>query len=214
MKLSIKQAFLVSAVIAMAASSNNHLVHATDDDTAAAAEAASTTVGDDSAAEVKVQEAIEVVVADDAGAADTAAAKECTAEEDCIAPPAEEEIVVPPVTDEGEKAEESTTTAAEEDPSCPSRPHVIRCAAKYLDTNQNGQLERSELETAMNAVPWLLRSLLNIIGSIDAIMKKCDANGDGAIDIDVDMKATEETCLATCFKRKAFKRLFFPDCTE
>lgn len=213
MKLSIKQAFLVSAVIAMAASSNNHLVHATDDDTAAAAEAASTTVGDDSAAEVKVQEAIEVVVADDAGAADTAAAKECTAEEDCIAPPAEEEIVVPPVTDE-EEAEESTTTAAEEDPSCPSRPHVIRCAAKYLDTNQNGQLERSELETAMNAVPWLLRSLLNIIGSIDAIMKKCDANGDGAIDIDVDMKATEETCLATCFKRKAFKRLFFPDCTE
>jgi len=213
MKLSIKHAFLVSAVIALAASSNNHLVHATDDDTAAAAEAASTTVGDDSAAEVKVQEAIEVVVADDAGAADTAAAKECTAEEDCIAPPAEDEIVVPPVTDE-EEAEESTTTAAEEDPSCPSRPHVIRCAAKYLDTNQNGQLERSELETAMNAVPWLLRSLLNIIGSIDAIMKKCDANGDGAIDIDVDMKATEETCLATCFKRKAFKRLFFPDCTE
>jgi len=213
MKLSIKHAFLVSAVIALAASSNNLLVHATDDDTAAAAEAASTTVGDDSAAEVKVQEAIEVVVADDAGAADTAAAKECTAEEDCIAPPAEDEIVVPPVTDE-EEVEESTTTAAEEDPSCPSRPHVIRCAAKYLDTNQNGQLERSELETAMNAVPWLLRSLLNIIGSIDAIMKKCDANGDGAIDIDVDMKATEETCLATCFKRKAFKRLFFPDCTE
>jgi len=131
---------------------------------------------------------------------------------------------VPPLIEEAEAEtgteEQPTTTTAtttsteEEDPSCPSRPHVIRCAAKYLDTNQNGQLEKSELETAMNAVPWILRSVLNIIGSIDAIMKKCDANGDGAIDIDVDMKATEETCLATCFKRKAFKRLFFPDCTE
>ena len=206
MKLSIKQAFLLSA-IAMAAS-NNHLVRASDD--------AATTAGDDAAAEVKVQEAIEVVVADET----TDGAKECTAEEDCIAPPAEEEEeVVPPVVEE-EAVEEPTTTTSttttteEEDPSCPSRPHVIRCAAKYLDTNQNGQLEKSELETAMNAVPWILRSLLNIIGSIDAIMKKCDADGDGAIDIEGDMKATEETCLATCFKRKAFKRLFFPDCTE
>ena len=205
MKLSIKQAFLLSA-IAMAASTN-HLVHASDD------AASTTTVGDDSAAEVKVQEAIEVVVADETDGA----AKECTAEEDCIAPPAEEEVV-PPVVEEEETIEESTTTTTvtteEEDPACPSRPHVIRCAAKYLDTNQNGQLEKSELETAMNSVPWILRSLLNIIGSIDAIMKKCDADGDGAIDIEGDMKATEETCLATCFKRKAFKRLFFPDCTE
>jgi len=206
MKLSIKQAFLLSA-IAMAAS-NNHLVHA--DDTA---DAAAATAGDDSAAEVKLQEAIEVVAEDDTT---DDAAKECTAEEDCIAPPAEEEEVVPPVVEEEEVVEEESesTTTTEEDPSCPSRPHVIRCAAKYLDTNQNGQLEKSELETAMNAVPWILRSLLNIIGSVDAIMKKCDADGDGAIDIDVDMKATEETCLATCFKRKAFKRLFFPDCTE
>lgn len=45
-------------------------------------------------------------------------------------------------------------------------------------------------------------------------MKKCDADGDGSITIDVDMEETKETCLATCFKRKAFKKLFFPDCTE
>ena len=200
MKLSIKRTFLLSA-IAMAALSTNHLVHASDDTAAAAAE---TTAGDDSAAEIKVQEAIEVVADDDT--TDGAAAKECTAEEDCIAPPEEE--VIPPVV------EEETITTEEEDPACPSRPHIIRCAAKYLDINQNNQLERSELEQAMNSVPWILRSLLNIIGSIDAIMKKCDADGDGAIDIEGDMKATEETCLATCFKRKVFKKLFFPDCTE
>ncbi|KAL7467332.1 hypothetical protein ACHAXS_007576 [Conticribra weissflogii] len=47
---------------------------------------------------------------------------------------------------------------APEDPKCPSRPHVIRCAAKYLDSDHNGSLERSELEAAMNEVPWLLRS--------------------------------------------------------
>ena len=198
MKLSMKQAFLLSA-IAMAASSNN-LVHA--DDTAAAAAA-----GDDSAAEVKVQEAIEV--ASDAGDA----AKECTADDEtCISPPKEDEEI--PEVKEEDATESTTTTTEEEDPSCPSRPHVIRCAAKYLDTNKNGALEKSELEVAMNAVPWLLRSLLNIIGSVDAIMKKCDADGDGAIDIEVDMKATEETCLATCFKRKVFKNLFFPDCIE
>lgn len=210
MKLSIKQAFLLSA-IAMAAS-NNHLVHA--DDTADAVTDA-TAAEDDSAAEVKLQEAIEVVADTTTSDEADAAAKECTAEEDCIAPSAEEEEIVPPVQVEEQVEEQATTTTeVEEDPSCPSRPHVIRCAAKYLDTNQNGQLEKSELETAMNAVPWILRSLLNIIGSIDAIMKKCDADGDGAIDIEGDMKATEETCLATCFKRKAFKRLFFPDCAE
>ena len=27
-----------------------------------------------------------------------------------------------------------------EDPNCPSRPYVIRCAAEYLDTNKNGRI--------------------------------------------------------------------------
>ena len=193
MKLSLKQAFLLSAIAVAASNNSNCFVHA---DESAAAAAATT----------------EEVVADNA-------AKECTTDDEtCISP--EEETIVPPVEEE-ETTEESTTTTTtkttseeEEDPACPSRPHVIRCAAKYLDTNQNGALEKSELETAMNTVPWILRSLLNIIGSVDAIMKKCDADGDGSIDIEVDMKATEETCLATCFKRKVFKKLFFPDCTE
>ena len=99
-----------------------------------------------------------------------------------------------------------------EDPSCPSRPHIVKCAAKYLDTNQNDKLEREELEVAIAALPFLARGVLKIIGSVDKIMAKCDADGDGAIGIETDMPNTEETCLATCFKRKAFKAAFFPEC--
>ena len=98
------------------------------------------------------------------------------------------------------------------DPSCPTRPHIIKCAAKYLDLNKNDKLERSELETAINGLSWLSRGVLKVIGSIDKIMAKCDADGDDAIGILTDMPATEETCLASCFKRKAFKGAFFPDC--
>lgn len=100
------------------------------------------------------------------------------------------------------------------DPRCPSRPHIIRCAAQYLDTNHNGKLERKELETAIDKLPWYSRGILKIIGSVDKIMKKCDYDGDGAISIDHDMENTKETCLATCFKRKAFKSAFFPECDK
>lgn len=44
-----------------------------------------------------------------------------------------------------------------EDPSCPSRPHIIRCAAEYLDLNKNDKLERSELDTAIGKLNWLAR---------------------------------------------------------
>ena len=108
----------------------------------------------------------------------------------------------------------TATPEGPEDPKCPSRPHVIRCAAKHLDVNGNGALERSELEDALGQTSWLLRGLLKVLGSVDTIMKKCDADGDGAIDIKHDMAATAETCLATCTKRRAFKFLLFPDCNE
>ena len=82
-----------------------------------------------------------------------------------------------------------------EDPACPSRPHIIRCAAAHLDVNKNNKLERQELQDAIDSLPWLARGVLKIIGSVDKIMSKCDADGDGAISIDHDMAATEETCL-------------------
>lgn len=146
----------------------------------------------DAAVEPKVEVAVDVAVDVDADAG-----KQCAAADDgdCAPRPAAG----------GED---------EEDPKCPSRPHVIRCAAAHLDTNRNGALEREELDDAIGGVSWILRGLLNVIGSVDAIMKKCDADGDGKITIEEDMRATEETCLATCFKRKAFKSLFFPECTE
>ena len=56
------------------------------------------------------------------------------------------------------------------------------------------------------------RGILRILGSVDKMMEKCDVDGDDAISIDYDMKHNQETCLATCFKRRAFKASFFPDC--
>lgn len=155
-------------------------------------DAAVTSDAADAAAEAKLEEAVETATTDEA---EGDAGKECAADDSaCIAPDA--------------------PAAEEENPKCPSRPHVVRCAAKYLDANHNGALEREELESAMGDVSWIVRGLLKVIGSVDSIMKKCDADGDGKITIEQDMEATKETCLATCFKRNAFKRLFFPDCTE
>lgn len=112
-------------------------------------------------------------------------------------------------------AEEKIEVIEEEiDPKCPSRPHIIRCAAHYLDVNHNGKLERQELSDAIDKLPWYSRGVLKIIGSVDKIMKKCDYDGDGAISIVHDMENTKETCLATCFKRKAFKSAFFPECDK
>lgn len=92
----------------------------------------------------------------DAAAGD--AGKECAAD-DC--PESVETISeTSNVESTTESATETTTTTdevSEDDPNCPPRPHVIRCAAKYLDTNHNGRLEKEELESAMGGVSWLLR---------------------------------------------------------
>lgn len=61
----------------------------------------------------------------------------------------------------------------EEDPNCPSRHHVILCAEKYLDTNRNRKLDRSELQTAIDNLPWWSRGILKILGSVDKMMTKC-----------------------------------------
>jgi hypothetical protein len=129
-------------------------------------------------------------------------------EQECANPGQDGECADPAAVAEEEKIDE------EIDPSCPSRPHIIRCAAHYLDTNNNGKLERKELEDAIAKLPWYSRGILKIIGSVEKIMKKCDYDRDGAISIDHDMENTKETCLATCFKRKAFKSAFFPECDK
>jgi len=55
--------------------------------------------------------------------------------------------------------ETATTTTIDSDvdgekPNCPSREYVIRCSGEYLDTNKNGLLERTELQAAIDALPW------------------------------------------------------------
>ena len=92
-----------------------------------------------------------------------------------------------------------------EDPNCPSRALVIKCAAIHLDKNGNNKLDRDELDAAIDSLPWYSRGLfsvyyvathtcylgrcyltlsiscpphpslpgiLNILGSVDKMMKK------------------------------------------
>jgi hypothetical protein len=57
--------------------------------------------------------------------------------------------------DQGECLNPDTATTAQrvqeedDDPNCPSRDSIIRCARKYLDTNDNGKLDRAELESSI-----------------------------------------------------------------
>ena len=57
-----------------------------------------------------------------------------------------------------------------EDPNCPSRDLIIRCAGKHLDTNGNGKLDRPELEMAIASLPWYARGILKILGSVDKMV--------------------------------------------
>jgi hypothetical protein len=65
----------------------------------------------------------------------------------------------------------TTTSTMEEDPSCPSRALIIRCAGIHLDTNANGKLDRFELEAAIGSLPWFARGVLQILGSVDKMVR-------------------------------------------
>jgi hypothetical protein len=147
-----------------------------------------------------------------------AAQEDCGTPGECANPdvegaPAKGEVAADLGEQQQQQVIESTQQEkVEEDPKCPSRPHIIRCTAEYLDVNKNNKLDRIELEEAINKLPWLARGVLKIIGSVNSIMKKCDVDQDDAISMDHDMEHNQETCLATCFKRRAFKSAFFPAC--
>ena len=116
-------------------------------------------------------------------------------------------------TPENDSSDSQTTTSTSDiSKTCPDRDHLMRCAAEYLDSNKNGKLDRSELQDAISGLPWYSRVFLNILGSVDKMMQKCDVDKDDAISIDYDMEHNKESCLATCFKRRAFKAAFFSDC--
>jgi hypothetical protein len=48
--------------------------------------------------------------------------------------------------------DESTTN--EIDKNCPDRGHIIRCTGAHLDLNKNGKLDRVELDSAIQSLPW------------------------------------------------------------
>lgn len=68
-------------------------------------------------------------------------------------------------TENGECANPGATVnnISVEDPNCPSREYVIRCAGIHLDANNNGKLERAELETAIDRLPWYGRSESDVV---------------------------------------------------
>ncbi len=83
---------------------------------------------------------------------------ECTAPGECANP----DVIADASAGETAEATEDATPepAVErtpEDPNCPSREYVIRCSGEYLDTDKNGKLERAELQTAIDTLPWYAR---------------------------------------------------------
>ena len=80
----------------------------------------------------------------------------CKAEGECI-DTSPGECTNPDVTSDATSSEVVPDDTSSEDPSCPSRPYVIRCAGEYLDTNKNGKLDRDELEAAIKKLPWYSR---------------------------------------------------------
>ncbi|EJK65210.1 hypothetical protein THAOC_13959, partial [Thalassiosira oceanica] len=117
------------------------------------------------------------------------------------------------VDDEGcadETCANPEATDEAEDPSCPSRygseawrtRQGGQSGEKFLSASTTRRLGVGNLKflpSKTHVLPDLTWSLLRVIGSVDAIMKKCDADGDGKITIDGDMEQTKETCLASCF---------------
>ena len=67
-------------------------------------------------------------------------------------------------------ADVPAAVGSEEDPNCPSRELIIRCAGKHLDHNKNGKLDRPELQGAIDQLPWYARSILQILGSVDKMV--------------------------------------------
>jgi hypothetical protein len=93
---------------------------------------------------------------------------ECNAEGDCTnidaGVPDDTPVETVPEPDASGQAiaeeipnETASEETPEEDPNCPSRAYVIRCAGEYLDTNKNGKLDRIELQTAIDKLPWYAR---------------------------------------------------------
>lgn len=56
------------------------------------------------------------------------------------------------------------------DKNCPDRGHIIRCTGSTLDLNKNGKLDRVELDSAINSLPWYVRNVW-FVSSIRAVVR-------------------------------------------
>lgn len=79
---------------------------------------------------------------------------ECATSGECPNPEAQEVA---------EEVVEEVVAPEAGDPQCPTRAHVVYCAGKHLDTNQNGKLDRPELESAIDKLPWYGRGKLSFV---------------------------------------------------
>jgi len=73
---------------------------------------------------------------------------------------------------ECENPEAKISDAPPEDPNCPSRAYVIRCAGIHLDKNQNGKLERAELQSAIDKLRWYSRGQ-SLVLLLDRLNIRC-----------------------------------------
>ena len=86
--------------------------------------------------------------------------------------------------------------------ACPTKKQAIDCFYGKCDSNQNGQISRKELESAIDKyLPWYKRIPFNLFGGIDQILSDCDANGDKILTAK-EAYHMKHTCLNSCYKKK------------
>ena len=86
--------------------------------------------------------------------------------------------------------------------ACPTKKQAIDCFYSKCDLNNDGKINRKELESAIdNYLPWWERIPFNIFGGIDQILSDCDANKNGVLTAK-EAYHMKHTCLNSCYKKK------------
>lgn len=92
-----------------------------------------------------------------------------------------------------------------------SREQVLDCIAgkkEMFDTDGDDALDLEELKTLFHeTIPKTYHPFLKSLGGVEATMKHCDVDEDGKISNE-DFKHSEDTCLASCWKRIGASHIF------
>ena len=85
--------------------------------------------------------------------------QECEVSEDGSCLNTERSTIVPTLDEMTEPTKNNADEPTIEiDKNCPDRGHIIRCTGAHLDLNKNGKLDRSELDSAIQSLPWYVQS--------------------------------------------------------